>query len=69
MLGSVVLLQLGTKLLSMARVTTKSYVDVCGLCCLLKPFWYLWPGLLLGIMLMSLACTAPGDCAEMHGTC
>lgn len=31
MLGSVTLLQLGTVLLSVARVTTKSYVDVCGL--------------------------------------
>ena len=67
MLGSVTLLQLETKLLTVAHVTTKSYVDVCGLCCFLKPSWYLWPGLLLGTMLMSLACTVPGDHAEIHG--
>lgn len=63
-MGPVVLLQLGTKLLSIPHVT-KSYVNICGL---LPPevILYLWPRLPLGNMLVSVACTAPGDHAMLR---
>lgn len=37
-------LPLEATLMSVVHVTTDGRVDVCGLCCRLKPCWYPWAG-------------------------
>lgn len=67
-LGSMVFLQLGTKLMAMACATTKGHADVQCLCCHLKPDWSLWAGLSLEFTLLSMAHIATGDHAEVYDT-
>lgn len=55
---------------TVAHITiTKSPVDVCSLCCLLKLCWSLWAMLSPGNLLGSMICTATGDHAEVLDTC
>lgn len=48
--GSMILLWLGSVLMTVACVASKGHVDVCGLCCSLKPHSCLW-ALLLRVIL------------------
>lgn len=64
---SVVLLQLGAVLLSVAQVTTKGQVGICGLGCHRRPCDYLRAMLPGGHMMIWVACTitwghGPGYC-------
>lgn len=45
---SVVLLQLGSMLISVAQVTTEGHEDIHSLCYILNPCWCSWAVLLLG---------------------
>lgn len=68
-IGSVILLQLGAVLMSMACVTIKGHADVHGLYCHLKPYGCPLARLPLGALWVSMAYAATGDYAEVHGTC
>lgn len=58
MSGYLVLLQLGSALMSMVHVTTKGHVDLCGLCCSLDLFRCHQAELPLGAILMWVDYTA-----------
>jgi hypothetical protein len=70
--GSVVLIQIGSELVSRASVITKGKVNIHGLCCILKPYGHTWAGLLLETMWMEWSLLPPEatarDHAEVHGT-
>lgn len=76
MFGSVVLLQPGTMLTSMACVTTKRHTDICGLCmymcmgvCMGGGICCLGPGQLPGTMLVSLAEFTTPSHVDVFGLC